>query len=264
MRSWHCLKGCLDLLPLSHPVTCVPLSCRPRRVLSQCRRELAWWAVADGSRWDVAGPPGRYPGQASVEDEPALPAATHGWRASHLLPTIGCGGLSPASRAGPCLPLSLWSGGVLTGHSSGTSGWRLWGALLRSTQSGGIYSCREGHKGATCLLVGVRASTRVRDCKPAVVWPISFFFFFFLIQFKSDSKSLSHWTGKTFGLRQHTPQSRESISCFSRVWTKQTQGRPLLFLHQGTLLPFFQSQSSKSATQLSSCLEASEPVQHSY
>ena len=52
----------------------------------------------------------------------------------------------------------------------------------------GIYCCREGHKGATCLLVGVRASTRLRDCKPAVVWPISFFFF--LIQFKSDSKSL--------------------------------------------------------------------------
>ncbi|MCI3727308.1 hypothetical protein MQC61_23735, partial [Escherichia coli] len=42
-----------------------------------------------------------------------------------------------------------------------------------------------------------------------------------------------------------------SVSCFNSVWTEQTQGRPLL-QPPTTLQPFFQSQPSDSASQLSS------------
>lgn len=41
-----------------------------------------------------------------------------------------------------------------------------------------------------------------------------------------------------------------SVSCFNSAWTEQTQGRPLL-QPPTTLQPFFQSQPSESATQLS-------------
>ena len=124
------------------------------------------------------------------------------------MPTIGWFSLSPAPRPGPCFPTSLWSGNVLTAHSSRTSGWRFWGPPAQGHAIGRPPVLGGGLQGAsrlvaTCLLAGMGASAGVRDClrdcKAAAVWHASLFF---LIQFKADSKSLSHRAGKKFNLRR--------------------------------------------------------------